>query len=937
MVGRSLEIERIAEFIAGDPRGGAGLVLEGEPGIGKTTLWRHGVDHARRRGLRVLLSRPVEAESRFTFGALIDLFDQALDDGLLSELPAIQADALSAALLRRKPGAAEVDQRLVGLAVLGALRLLGQQSPVLLAIDDMHWLEPSSARVLAYALHRLEGAPVAVLGSRRVSGRKMAADALERWLGGDQVSRLRIGPLSLAALHKLVRERLDLALTHPLAARLTRASGGNPFYALEIARLIKQEGLDAADLGASLAIPRGLRYAAASRIARLAPPAREAVVAAFALARPTEDVLEADLVLAGHPAGGIELAVQAQTLELGEGRVELAHPLLGSAAYAELTGTQRRALHSRLSGLVTDPEERVRHLGLAVTGPDAEVAAALEETARSVRARGAPESAAELLDLAVRLTPTADPEARLRRLDQSAITHHVAGDSRSAVALWRQIAREAPPGVRHAHAHWRLAEFGSSDLQGGFEGAPDVLRSIVVEARPDPRLQSEVVASLAENVLWGRGPAAAEPHAKTALRLARRSGDPRALAHARVTKGMTEFFLGRGNPMRQLQQAGRSGAELLEMPVEVRPSAYRGYVLAWTADALPEAAAVLDRSLQQALRERDESSLPMLLWQCCEVAVARGDLDAAASYAAWCRDAVDESERQGRLGASLYCTGLVESRRGNLDGALIAARRALELDEPRDVLFLVALFRGLLCFIELAAGRPQAAAAWAEPLCPQLLAAGYGEPAVFRFIPDQVEALAATGKIEEAVSQLEIFERMARRLGRRSALAEAARAGGLLLAAAGQADAATTELERSAGLERELGRPFHEARALLALGMVARRAKRKAVADDALDRAAGTFERLGASFWADRARSERRRIGLRPAAPMTLTESERRIAALVAAGRSNPEIGRLLFMSRKTVEAHLTSCYRKLGISSRAKLAALAAGLVGEEPPAAQN
>jgi DNA-binding CsgD family transcriptional regulator len=283
---------------------------------------------------------------------------------------------------------------------------------------------------------------------------------------------------------------------------------------------------------------------------------------------------------------------------------------------------------------------------------------------------------------------------------------------------------------------------------------------------------------------------------------------------------------------------------------------------------------------------------------------------------------VDESGREGRRGAALYCRALVESRRGNLPDALTLAQRSLALDEPRGVLFSVALYRGLLGFIELAGGRHREALAWLDPLPEALVSAGFGEPAVYQFVPDQVEALAALGRLDEALSILDLYEQLARRLGRRSALAGVARCRGVLLSVAGEADEAISELGRALSLEQELGRPFQEARALLTLGAVARRAKRKAAADEALLKAGEIFERLGAPAWAEKAATERARVGLRPPPPSRLTETERRIAHLVAQGRTNPEIGRLLFMSRKTVESHLTSCFRKLGIGSRSELAA---------------
>jgi DNA-binding NarL/FixJ family response regulator len=915
IIARVAEMEAIREFLARVPEHGGILVLEGDAGIGKTTIWRAAIEEARAASYRVLVARPGETESKPAFGGLVDVFGEALDE-VLGELPAPQSAALQTALLRRVGTIGQAGT--VAVATFAALRALAARGPVVLAIDDLQWLDAPSRRVLLHVARRLDREPISLLATER-------PPTVLVGLSEENLSRLRIGPLSLASLHHLVRDRLGVSLERPLLVRVARSSGGNPLFALEIVRSLQADGFKIA-AGRALPIPASLRTLASRRLARLPASAREAVLCTYCLSRPTPELIERALRLAGQPPEGLTVAVEAELLEPGGQVVRLAHPLVGSVLYGSLPPSARHALHARLAALPLDPEEHAYHRALAAPGPDPEAAAIAEDTAHAASARGSPETAAELLELALRLTPSSDDDARLRRADSSAMAHFLAGDSATAVARWEELARVAPAGPLRAHAVWRLAEFGSSTVTGGFEQVPEMLESVRAEARADRSLEADIEASLAEFLLWGKGPIAAEPHARAAMRLAERGVSRRALAHALVSRALTAFFLGRGMPSRLLERALELEAEGLDIPTEILPSAYRAYLMTFSADAPAETAALLQQSLDRALHERDEASLPVLHWQLCEVAVARGDLAAAGAHAASCRDAVHASGRIGREGLALYCQALVDAYRGRSDEARALARRALELDQPRGVGYTLGLYGGLLGLVELSVGRYQETLEWLEPAHRALLTEGYGEPGLFRFVPDEVEALLALGRIEEAEAVLGPYELAAQRLQRRSALASAARSRGLILGATGELDAALDALDRAVRGELELGRPFEQARALLARGVVARRAKRKNVAEAALRQAVELFERVGTPLWVVRARAERERIGLRRRSPTALTETEQRVAELAAAGRRNREIAAELFMSTRAVEANLTRTYRKLGVRSRSGLAGRAAG-----------
>ena len=190
-----------------------------------------------------------------------------------------------------------------------------------------------------------------------------------------------------------------------------------------------------------------------------------------------------------------------------------------------------------------------------------------------------------------------------------------------------------------------------------------------------------------------------------------------------------------------------------------------------------------------------------------------------------------------------------------------------------------------------------------------------------RFVPDRIEALIALGRLEEAERLLGVLERQATDLDRASALAAAGRCRGLLAAARGDLDGALARLQQALAQHERVSMPFEEARTLLVLGTTRRRARMKRPAREALEHALAIFDQLGARLWAARTRAELARIGGRPAATGELTPTERRIAALVAEGRSNKEIATALFITPKTVGTQLTRIYRKVGVHSRTELA----------------
>lgn len=278
-VGRDAELAEVDAFLGGLPSSSGALAIEGEPGIGKTTIWQAAIDHARAAGATVLACRPAAAEAKLSFSGLSDMLAE-VDEKAFAALPSLQRNALEVALLRSAPEGPTLDPRLVATAVLSLVRALAAEHTVLLAVDDAQWLDGPTASVLAFAARRVERDSVGVLCAFRPDEEGLGLLAsVER----ERIARLRLGPLALAPLGQLIAGRLGRTLPRPLLARIAEASRGNPFHALEVARLV-QAGASAA--GTHLPVPDDLRTLAASRVAALRAETQSALLRAAVLAAP---------------------------------------------------------------------------------------------------------------------------------------------------------------------------------------------------------------------------------------------------------------------------------------------------------------------------------------------------------------------------------------------------------------------------------------------------------------------------------------------------------------------------------------------------------------------------------------------------------------------------------------------------------------------------
>jgi DNA-binding CsgD family transcriptional regulator len=900
LVGRERELAAIAEFLEADAAACA-VVIEGEPGIGKTTVWEAAVTAASKRGFQPLRARPGGSETKLAFSGLTDLLGEALP-GVLSELPPPQRRALEIALLLEDGGGKRADRRAVAAGLLSALRALSTAAPLLVAIDDAQWLDRSSTAALDYAARRLHAKPVALLISRRLN----SEPGLERTLAPERVLHVPVGALDFVALNSLLRARLGTVLSRPLLRRIYELSGGNPFFALELAR--EPERVEP-----GRGLPPTLDVLVQGRVSALPEEARTALLAVAASSQPT-------VALVGRAVGtpdALAPAEAAHIVVLAHGKVRFEHPLLASAAYAAADPSQRRDMHRRLGRLVRDPEERARHLAETATGRNEAVAVALEKGAATARSRGAPAAAAELSEQAARLTPLADAAAARRRRSDAGYYHFESGDSRQALAMLEEVVGQLSAGAERAEVLIRLGRVHSysDDLQA----ATSLFLQAAEEAGDDSLTRARALEGAATQLVRERRQLeSAVGYAKRAAALAGELGDEALVGEALSSQVLAEATLGRPEAAASLEAALAHQAAAASKRILAQPKFTAAIARMWWDE--PAAGRETCEELAEHGRQLgDEGSLAYVYVMLAQADILLGELDRAEADAAAARDIAEQGGQETLVAYALAVQAMADAHRGRESHT--AAELALELGRKTQGTPALHFATAALGLLEVSTGRADEAVTVLAPLVEFARTEQIREPGLTRYVIDQVEALIELARVDEAAELLDWYEANAQRLARRSALAASWRCRGLLAAAAGRIDDALDAFGRALAEHDMVPVPIDRARTLLAFGATLRRAKRKADARRALEEAAAAFESLGAAAYAARARSELERIGGRPPSKGRLTATERQIAELVAEGRSNKEVAATLFVSVKTVEANLSRTYAKLGIRSRTGLA----------------
>ncbi|MGK2851531.1 MAG: AAA family ATPase [Candidatus Limnocylindrales bacterium] len=908
IVGRSMELQAVEDLLAAatsGTQGAVGLLIEGDAGVGKSMLWRAAVRLANERLMDVVLCAPAAVEQALSFVALRDLMG-GLPSEELDRLPPPQRKALGAALLRFDADAA-VDQGALGVALTAVIRRRTDDRPTLLAIDDTQWLDPPSARSLAFVLRRLADARLGVLMTRRSGEEAPLFEAADQTLEA-RSQRIRLGPISFGALHRLLTSRTGHRFARPVVARIERASGGNPMTALEIARALLESGAGELGPGQDLPVPDRLRDLLDARLARLSSQGRAAVLLAAALSHPTTALIAAashDQAAAGD---GLAEAESAGIVAIDEGRVRFSHPLFASVVQATATTATRRAVHRRLGMVVAGEEERAYHLALAATDPDADLADQLEVAGLQTYHRGAPDVGAGLLARAGALTPTTDLVARGRRAVLEAEARMEAGDLAGSGDVLERARAWIPPGRQRADA---LLLLGTVHWYLHLEQAIATLEEALADAADDATLRGRIHSRMA---LFETDVEASRAHGRAAVALIDPAIDPSGRAFALFGLFFADLQAGSPPDLQAFESALAIEPDIPSWEASTVPALWWMYI-----DQHDRARARLERHLKWARDSGDESSDADLYVHVAELELYAGNWSAADAAA---DRSVDAAEQMGQVAPdpSHRVRALVDAHLGRLDRAI--AEAAAGAAGCRDVdPELEAMYLDVLGTAQLAGGESASAAEAFDRMALILEARGVREPLRHRTEPDHIEALVGIGAADRAAALLGRLERRHEIVPRPWIADGLPRSRALVRLARGDSVGAAAELaETLESATASDADAFALGRSLLVLGRLERQLGHRRSAGERLDRAVALFDSLPAPAWSAQARQESDRLGRRRGAGDELTSAEARVVELIAGGLTNRAVADRLVLSPKTVEAHLARAYAKLGVRSRAEL-----------------
>jgi DNA-binding CsgD family transcriptional regulator len=916
VVGRGAELASMEAFLDEVPNGPSALLISGEAGIGKSTLWEVGIAGGQQRNYRVLSTRLAEAERRLAFVGLTDLLLDVLDEVHTALTEPLQ-HALDVALLRASGRGETQGPRAVAAAVLSAVEAFAAERPVLLGIDDAQWLDPATQRALAFVIRRLRG-PIGVIVTTRLGEGVEDPLSLKSSLGTEHLVRIRLRPLSIGALGRVIRLHLDRGPPRPTLAQIHRACRGNPFWGIELGRALFEGEIEVRP-GEPLTVPDDLGATLRRRIAKLPRATRDTLMAAASLATPDVRTLEDAFGESSTEAleGAADLGIVRVEGEL----IKFTHPLFASTAYWTSTAARRHWIHGILAAVVRGQEERARHLALASEGADARTADVLDLAAAEARARGAAEAAAELAELACTATPSEAADLKERRRSDAAWYLWESGDTERAIPLAEEAVRLAPAGPTRVIALKRLGLLTFS-VASDTVAAPIIFERGLAEAAGFPLLEADLRATLA--AIYSSLPETASEHAHRALELLQReeAPPPELLSWALTGVAVSDFMLGRGIRSTLVRRAielepDQPGGHLFFMDVEV------GLSSIWLgAGELDRARAVLERAAQRARAYRGEGGFPGAISQLADVEIRAGNWTRAETLAKELSDyaAMEPGSDQRALRAA-DAAALVASHLGQVDEARHMGRIALELSESFDDSQFLISASASLGHLELALGNVEEALVHLDRADAIARRFGFREPGLWTFHGDLIDALVLTGEADRGYAYVTELKERGRSLDRPYALALAGRGTGIIAAHRGELTEALQAFDQAMLEHDHVAMPYERARTLLSYGRALRRSKKWGEARLALRETLAIFERLGAQLYGQQTREELSRIGGRPPTPRDLTPTERSVAETIAAGRTTRQAAQLLFVSPRTVEAALTSVYRKLGIHSRAELA----------------
>ena len=925
LLGRDAELEQLGGFLHRVREGvSAALVILGDPGAGKTALLDHLVTTASALGgFTVLQARCLEAESEISYSGLADVTRPVR--GLIDGLPCVQAQTVRVALALG-PSAAPVpasgDRRFaVAMATLNLLAAAAEKGPVVVTVDDAHWLDSESAEALVFTARRLGTEGIGIVFTLR------RAEPWPAQFGA--LPAIDLPGLDAGAAAALVTRACERPVPEEVTMRLWAATGGNPLALTSlVATLGEAELLGNAQLPDPLPVGAAIRHGFARRMARLPPACRDALLVVAAADAPQQDVVAAALGESGLGVADLEPAESRGLISIrpGEGDLAFEHPLLRSAVYHDASPAARRAAHAALArALTAAPERRVWHLALAAAGPDEPVAADLADAARQAQGRSGYGAAARAFELAARLSPSAD--RRAARLFEAAQAAALAGQATRMNDLLDAGLAAAPDAVLRArmqHLRGRVETLSASPLRAGRLLLAEAGRVEGADAALAAQMRVDAAAAIG---LAGRVQeyltAAADAY-RTAIAL----DDDDLSALGGLQLGMVRILAGDRQHGRPLLEA--SVARLAGQPVSADSALGLFYHLCAAAQALSWIGQ-LDRAakLIAEFRERSRDLLPEqsplfdALGISSEIELRRGRLAAAHAAAAESVQLAAGGSAGPQYAFALAQLGVAAAAMGLAGECRASVADALGASAEADLWSVPVHAHAALGLLALGNGDPGEAARALDLAEHAAERAGLSHPGVVPYGGDRVEALARAGRRRDAEQALGRLEAQARVSQGTWELGVTARCHGLLA----PPEAADDHFKQALALLEPVN-AFEAARTRLCWGQSLRRRRQRGQARKQLDQALDTFARLGAVTWVRQAEMELEASGvsvhrMAPAPASQLTPREFQICALVAQGATNREIAAKLFLSHKTIEAHLGHIFTKLGVRSRTELTRL--------------
>jgi DNA-binding NarL/FixJ family response regulator len=897
--GRREELARLYRMIDELSDHGGALVVRGEAGIGKSALLAATSEHAHDRGVMVLSANGVESEAQLPFAGLHQLLLPSLS--LLPRLPEPQRHALEMAFgLGSHRGVSDVF--LIGLGTLGVVSELATETPVLIVVDDAHWLDRSSAKALAFVARRLELERAALLLAVRD---EVANDIDEAGL-----AELRVGRLDSDASRALL-ELTGAGLSEDVKVRILEAAAGNPLALTELPIAASGLKLDSTSGFEAFPLTERLERAFATRLGSLDGDARALLLLA-ALDEADSDLLMAAAEILRGGAISPDGWAQAVAAGLGELTAEgfrFRHPLVRSAVEQTASPEELRLAHAALAeALADDPDRSAWHAAGAAVGRDEEAAVRLEAAAERAQLRGAHAVAVAALERSARLTPDLGRQAlRLQRAGSIALA---LGHSADSARLLREAQQLGLPPFEQAEATHYLETF-----EGSLSTADAAVRAFVAVAEQRRAAGDDLGAinaleSVLVRVFWGEpSPEVRRAASELVMGLDVPADHPLRLS-----------FLGAVDPVANgadvIQQLRTISAAEIADAVDAFHLGYASAVV-WAHEL---ARPFLRTSAGFFRADGRLGQLGIVLafqaWNDVHFGATRAAI-AAASEAA---QLAEDSRFFNYVPASRLAEAIAVAERGDADAAegLIGEMEAVLLSKGSSpLLTMVAIARGRA---DLAAGHFTQAFGHLSRLFDD------ADVAYHRWIrgteiADFVDAAVhGGGDLVLVRSVLAEWRQIEATTGAQHLQVQLAYASAILAD-----DDEAEELFVAAIASGAAGWPFFAARAKLAFGAWLRRQRRAAESRVPLRQAAETFDALGQMSRAAQARRElrasgetaRRRV---PESWAQLTPQELQVAQLAAEGLSNKEIAERLYLSARTVGTHLYRLFPKLGITSRAEL-----------------